>query len=67
MSLHDYPNEGILFVDHSLAERGGHLGHALVEYEDGKILAFYPNRSAESHNPEVFPMASKGRGHSARG
>jgi hypothetical protein len=42
----DPPNEGILFVDHSKAGRSGHVGHALVEYEDGKILAFYPNCSA---------------------
>ena len=39
------PNEGILFVDHSKANRSGHLGHALVEYEPGKILAFYPSCS----------------------
>jgi len=39
------PNEGILFVDHSVNNRSGHLGHALVEYEDGKIIAFYPNCS----------------------
>jgi len=39
------PNEGILFVDHSEAGRSGHLGHALVEYEPGKLLAFYPNCS----------------------
>lgn len=39
------PNEGIIFVDHSPANRSGHLGHALVEYEPGKILAFYPNCS----------------------
>ncbi len=39
------PNEGILFVDHSKAGRSGHLGHALVEYAPGKILAFYPNCS----------------------
>ena len=32
------PNEGFLFVDHSRTGRSGHLGHALVEYEDGKIL-----------------------------
>ena len=37
------PNAGLLFVDHSTNDRSGHLGHALVEYEDGKILAFYPN------------------------
>jgi hypothetical protein len=39
------PNEGILLVDHSDNNRSGHMGHALVEYEDGKILAFYPNCS----------------------
>jgi len=39
------PNDGILFVDHSRTGRSGHLGHALVEYKDGKILAFYPNCS----------------------
>ncbi len=49
------PNDGILFVDHSPTGRGGNLGHALVEYEDGKILAFYPNCS--DHN----------KGHSAVG
>ena len=56
------PNDGILFVDHAPAKRSGNLGHALVEYEDGKILAFYPNCSAERHNPE-----KPDRGHSARG
>jgi len=39
------PNEGIMFVDHSREDRSGHLGHALVEYEPGKILAFYANCS----------------------
>ena len=56
------PNDGILFVDNSPAGRSGHLGHALVEYEDGKILAFYPNCSGERHNPE-----KPDKGHSARG
>ena len=42
------PNDGILFVDHSSTGRGGNLGHALVEYEDGKILAFYPNCSDDN-------------------
>ena len=56
------PNDGILFVDHAPAKRSGNLGHALVEYEDGKILAFYPNCSAERHNPKKLD-----RGHSARG
>lgn len=42
------PNEGILFVDHAPANRSGHLGHALVEYEDGKLIAFYPNCSADN-------------------
>ncbi len=46
------PNNGIPFVDHAAAGRSGHLGHALVEYAPGKILAFYPNCSAQSkgHN-----------------
>jgi len=44
----DPPNEGILFVDHSKTGRSGHLGHALVEYQDGKILAFYPNCSGDN-------------------
>lgn len=39
------PYDGILFVDHFAQARSGHLGHALVEYEPGKILAFYPNCS----------------------
>ena len=39
------PNDGILFVDHAKAYRSGHLGHALVEYAPGHILAFYPNCS----------------------
>ena len=41
------PSEGILFVDHQKEHRSGHLGHALVEYEDGKLLAFYSNCSGE--------------------
>ena len=40
------PNEGILFVDHAKSDRTGHLGHAMVEYETGKILAYYPDCSA---------------------
>ncbi|HNS32088.1 MAG TPA: sialidase family protein [bacterium] len=44
----DPPNEGIIFVDHSKRGRSGHLGHALVEYQDGKILAFYPNCSGDN-------------------
>ncbi len=39
------PNEGILFVDNSTKGRSGHLGHALVEYGPGKILAFHSNCS----------------------
>ncbi len=41
------PGEGILFVDHEANGRTGHMGHALVEYAPGKILAFYPDCSAE--------------------
>jgi hypothetical protein len=43
------PNEGILFVDHAKNSRSGHLGHALVEYGAGKILAFYPNCSDDNN------------------
>ncbi len=43
------PNDGILFVDHAKNNRSGHLGHALVEYEPGKVLAFYPNCSDRSN------------------
>lgn len=43
------PNEGILFVDHSKNNRGGHLGHALVQYAPGKIMAFYPNVSTDNN------------------
>ncbi len=52
------PNDGIMFVDHSPNNRSGHMGHALVEYEKGKILAFYPNCSAED---------MKYKGHSGHG
>lgn len=37
------PNKGILFVDHAANNRSGHLGHALVQCENGDILAFYLN------------------------
>ena len=43
LSPNSPPSDGILFVDNSLTGRSGHLGHALVEYQDGKILASYPN------------------------
>ncbi|MDE0127061.1 MAG: sialidase family protein [Bryobacterales bacterium] len=56
------PNDGNLFVDNSPEGRSGHLGHALVEYEDSKILPFYPNCSAEIHSPK-----KPSKGHSARG
>lgn len=44
----DIPNQGILFVDHQKQNRGGHFGHALVEYADGKILDFYPNCNTDN-------------------
>ena len=43
------PNGGELFVDHSKKDRSGHLGHALVEYQPGKVLAFYPDCSSEDN------------------
>ena len=41
------PPEGNVFVNREINGRSGHLGHALVEYEEGKILAFYPNCSLD--------------------
>ena len=41
------PNDGIMFANLEANGRSGHMGHALVEYAPGKILAFYPNCSAE--------------------
>ncbi len=41
------PNDGIMFVDHSKAHRGGHLGHALVQCANDDVLAFYPNCGSE--------------------
>lgn len=43
----EIPNHGILFADHQKTGRTGHLGHALVEYAPGKLLAFYPNCDPE--------------------
>lgn len=37
------PETCILFVNHQEKHRSGHLGHALVEYAPGKLLAFYSN------------------------
>lgn len=41
------PSGGKLFVDHSKNNKSGHLGHALVEYEPSKLLAFYPECSTD--------------------
>ena len=66
----DPPNQGIMFVNHAEAGRSGHLGHALVEYLPGKILAFYANCSdcREGHNGggriailRLFCFAESGR------
>ena len=40
------PNAGILFVDHQSRHRSGHMTHALVEYAQDCMLAFYSNCSA---------------------
>lgn len=42
----DIPNNGIMFVDHQMKKRSGHMSHALIEYGENKILAFYSNASA---------------------
>jgi len=44
------PENGILFVDHRANRRSGHLGHALVEYGEGRILAFYSNCAGSRHH-----------------
>ena len=41
------PNDGIMFADLQKEDRSGHLGHALIEYEPGKVIAMYPTCSAE--------------------
>ena len=61
----DPPNEGILFVDHTKANRSGHLGHALVECADGKILAFYPSCSGAKGG--LRWMGPEWAGHNADG
>lgn len=55
------PNGGITFHDHSPLSRSGHLGHALVEYEPSKIIAFYPDCS------DVNPVLPDFNGHSGNG
>lgn len=56
------PPEGNVFVNHEINGRSGHLGHALVEYEEGKILAFYPNCSLdEKGHSAVGWMEYKGQ------
>ena len=57
------PNDGILFVDHSRAGRSGHLGHALVEYAPGKILAFYPNCSDDNKGHSAVGWTEYKRSH----
>lgn len=39
------PNDGFLFVDHESTGRSGHVGNAIVECNNGDILAFYMNSS----------------------
>lgn len=44
------PNDGILFADLEKTNRSGHLGHALIEYAPGCLLAFYSNCSGARNN-----------------
>lgn len=44
---HFYISEEKLFIDHSRKKESGHLGHGLVQCEDGKIIAFYPQCSGQ--------------------
>ena len=48
--------EESLFIDHSKNNRSGHLGHGLVEYAPGKIIAFFPDN-----------VGDRWSGHSAKG
>lgn len=58
------PNRGEVFVDHSRSGRGGHLGHAMVEYAPGCILCFYSSCNDEcTFGTEENDFT----GHSARG
>ncbi|MBR0235819.1 MAG: exo-alpha-sialidase [Clostridia bacterium] len=41
----DIPNYGIMFVDHEKNHRSGHLSHALAQYGENRIIAFYSNCS----------------------
>ena len=58
------PRQGLLFVDHARTGRSGHLGHALVEYAPGNILAFYPNCS---DHPGLNTHGDEWRGHCGDG
>lgn len=40
------PNDGIMFVDNQKRKRSGHMTHALVEYAQNSMLAFFSNCSA---------------------
>ena len=44
----NFPEEESIFANLQETDRSSHLGHALVEYEPSKILAFYPDCSAVS-------------------
>ena len=39
------PNDGILFVDHSINQRSGHLSHAMTEFNKGCVFALWSNCS----------------------
>lgn len=43
----DIPNQGILFVDRKSRRRSGHGGNAIVQCDNGDILAFYSITSYE--------------------
>ena len=35
-------------MNYAPLKRSGHLGHALVEHQDGKLIAFYPKCSRDN-------------------
>lgn len=53
------PNDGIMFADLEPSQRSSHVGHGMVEFAPGKVLAFYPNCYGD--DADFFP------GHSGDG
>ncbi|MFB2117641.1 sialidase family protein [Parapedobacter sp. 2B3] len=46
----NFPNNGILFVDHESSGRSGHGGQTMTECTNGDIIAFYSNVKGDINN-----------------